>query len=73
MIFDASGDWNNYRNFGFYSGYNLANAPCDGWVQVFAFPLNGNPNYTQQYAFENNAIYVRKDNDGSFESWSRIV
>lgn len=65
---DIINDWNNVSAQGWYSGYNLQNAPTSGWVCAINIPYNGDESYSCLIATNGVSLYTRY-RDGYANTW----
>ena len=62
-------DWNNVFVQGWYSGYNLQNAPTPGWVCAINIPYNGDGSFSCLIATNGVSLYIRY-RDGVTNTWT---
>ena len=73
--FNCSGNMNDYRDSGLFSGYKMDNAPvANTWFTWINFQHNHNPSYMVQAGFSYNSLnlYARQYIDGSWSTWRKI-
>ncbi|HEP3594370.1 TPA: DUF859 domain-containing protein [Streptococcus pyogenes] len=72
---DASGDWNNYLNTGFYMGYNLKNAPTGGNGWKFVQVIKHLDTWVTQvaYDFQGDFVAFRAKKSGVWQPWKKLA
>lgn len=72
---DASGDWNDYLNTGFYMGSNLKNAPSGGNVWKFVQVIKHLDAWVTQvaYDFQGDFVAFRAKKSGVWQPWKKLA
>lgn len=72
---DASGDWNDYLNTGFYMGSNLKNAPSGGNVWKFVQVIKHLDTWVTQvaYDFQGDFVAFRAKKSGVWQPWKKLA
>ena len=56
----VTGNANDLKTVGFYTGYNLTNAPTTGWVNNIVTCYNDSPNFVKQIAVCASGMFMRE-------------
>ncbi|MEQ9810300.1 DUF859 family phage minor structural protein [Streptococcus jiangjianxini] len=71
----ASGDWNNYTQTGFYMGHSMANIPSGTHPWKFVQVMHHNANYVTQmaYDFSGSFLAYRVKYNGTWQEWKKLA
>lgn len=73
---NASNDWNNYEDTGFYMGQNLSNEPSVSGIHTWKHVLSQRHNATysvqRSIDFYGKEMHFRAKHNGSWTAWNRV-